>query len=167
MLDAGTIEWHKNQICLNSIPEEPDNYKLGVGSLIFDWDKMEREVKNDMHTISAPRSQRKLHDRDFTVLCSQFKGTRFEQIYNEIASRYKIGRARLMMNLPHNCLSWHVDATPRIHYPLKTQEGCLMVIEDEVLHMPADTWWYADTTLKHTAMNASNEYRIHLVAAIL
>ena len=42
-----------------------------------------------------------------------------------------------------------------------------MVIEDEVLHMPADTWWYADTTLKHTAMNASNEYRIHLVAAIL
>jgi hypothetical protein len=42
-----------------------------------------------------------------------------------------------------------------------------MVIEDEVLHMPENTWWLTQTEhYKHTAFNASTTNRIHLVAVV-
>jgi hypothetical protein len=42
-----------------------------------------------------------------------------------------------------------------------------MVIEDEVKHLEENKWYWTNTVVKHTAFNASSEYRIHLVAAIL
>jgi hypothetical protein len=64
-------------------------------------------------------------------------------------------------------LSWHMDSTPRIHYVIKSQPGCLMVIEDTAKYLPTQTWWHTDTTKKHTAFNGSYEDRIHLVATVL
>ena len=64
------------------------------------------------------------------------------------------------------CLSWHNDSSPRIHYPIKTQDGCLMVIGDEVKHLEQDKWWWTDTTITHTALNGSREERIHLVITL-
>jgi hypothetical protein len=72
-----------------------------------------------------------------------------------------------MASKPKTCLSWHTDSSKRLHYPLKTQEGCFMVIEDEVFHIPKNQWWLTDTVLPHTAFNSSKELRIHLVASIL
>jgi hypothetical protein len=60
-----------------------------------------------------------------------------------------------MKSEPKTCLSWHVDFSTRIHYPMKTQEGCFMVIADEVCHLTENTWWWTDTVLPHTAFNAS------------
>jgi len=42
-----------------------------------------------------------------------------------------------------------------------------MVIDDEVMHIPQNQWWMTDTTKYHTALNGSDQSRIHLVAAIL
>jgi hypothetical protein len=42
-----------------------------------------------------------------------------------------------------------------------------MIIEDEVKHLPANTWWLTNTLVKHTALNASMEDRIHLVASLI
>ena len=78
----------------------------------------------------------------------------------------KVCKFRLMMINPKTCLSWHTDSSPRLHYPIKTQEGCMMIIEDEVFHLNQNTWYMADTTFKHTALNASKEARIHLVVEI-
>jgi len=50
---------------------------------------------------------------------------------------------------------------------MKTQEGCLMIIEDQVKHLEQDSWHWTDTLNKHTAMNASQQDRIHLVATII
>jgi hypothetical protein len=72
-----------------------------------------------------------------------------------------------MKSKPKTCLSWHVDTTPRIHFPIKTQDGCFMVIDNEVQHLTKNTWWWTNTVAPHTAFNASKEDRIHLVAVVL
>jgi len=44
---------------------------------------------------------------------------------------------------------------------------CFMVVGDEVKHLSADHWWYADTTVPHTVFNGSSEPRIHLVFSLV
>ena len=39
---------------------------------------------------------------------------------------------------PRSTLSWHRDPEPRLHIPLITNPGCLMVIDNVAKHMPAD-----------------------------
>lgn len=156
------------QICINTLPEYSDDYTLGRGSLMYDWDKSYIEVQEDgsKRTI-VPKREVPLEESDFNTMCTQFIGTPFEDMYKMLDSKYYLGRVRIMKSDSKSCLSWHKDTSPRMHYPIKTQEGCFMVIEDEVVHMPANTWWLTDTTNNHTAFNASKEERIHIVACIL
>jgi len=168
LLKSNTIEWSTGQICLNSTIDQPDNYKLGVGSLQYDWDKKREEVDpNGLVKQVVPFRDVIIHESEFVILCNQFKNTIFEDIYNTVNTRYKIGRSRLMKSESKTCLSWHMDPGYRLHYPVKTQEGCLMVVQDEVLHLEQNSWWIANTTVPHTAMNASKEFRIHLVFDLL
>jgi hypothetical protein len=168
LLESNIIFWDNGQICLNSTVNQPDNYRFGVGSLRYDWDnKTEKinfagEIKYDV-----PLRHGNLVESDFKVLCTQFKNTLFEDIYNLVSNKYKIGRMRLMKLEPKTCLSWHRDADSRLHYPIKTQKGCLMIIEDEVLFLEKNVWYMTNTKLSHTAINASTESRTHLVIDIL
>lgn len=162
------LSWDSmDQICLNTTADGDDTFEYGTGSLTKDWNNVER-VQNEDGSISqsVPFRNPILNERDFTQLVSVFKNTVFEEIYNTIQDNFTTGRVRLMQSHPQFCMSWHDDASPRLHYPVKTQEGCLMVIGDEVMHLPQDEWWVTDTTNYHTALNSSNESRIHLVAAI-
>ena len=164
------LSWHdgKNQICLNTIAGCEDDYILGTGSLTHDWDNsvvVVDEYGNQKTVIKEKENQ--LHEHDFKILCNQFKGTLFETVYNQLDIRYNLGRVRLMKSKSKTCLSWHTDAQTRIHFPIKTQEGCFMVIGDEVKHLSANTWWRTETKNVHTAFNSSKEDRIHLVAVIL
>jgi hypothetical protein len=121
-----------------------------------------------MTEIVVPRRNIPLSESDFTVLCSQFKNTIFEDMYNALKKEFNIGRVRLMALSPKTCLSWHTDDTNRIHYPLITQPGCFMIIDDEIMHIPQDEWWIASTCATyHTAMNSSVKPRIHLVASLI
>jgi hypothetical protein len=113
--------------------------------------------------IHVPKKKNPLKAVDFTQLCIQFENTIFEDLYNVLCTRYNIGRVRLMKSSPKTCLSWHRDASPRLHFPIKTQEGCFMIINDEVFHIPENTWYITP----RTAMNAIKEDRIHLVVEIL
>lgn len=169
LLSNGSVEWTgSNQICLNTITGHNTDYKKGTGSLNFDWDNAVKVVDEfGNQKINVSPYEVPLKESDFTVLCEQFKGTAFENVYNELTTRYKLGRVRIMKSKPKTCLTWHVDSTPRIHFPIKTQEGCFMIIEDEVKHLPQQTWWSTNTILPHTAFNGSKEDRIHLVAVVL
>jgi hypothetical protein len=168
LLSSNTLNWGiSNQICLNTIPSAPDNFELGTGSLLLDWENSKKEFNNKIKTVMVSEKKDILHETDFTILCDQFKGTIFETLYNMLSKNYILGRVRLMKLDPKTCLSWHVDDTPRLHYPILTQEGCFLVIEDEVMHLPLGKWYMADTTKKHTAFNGTKNSRIHLVAAIL
>jgi hypothetical protein len=168
LIKSETIHWHNGQICLNSTADQPDNFKLGVGSLQYDWDNMSEEIGpiGDI-TYVVPLRDIIIHEYEFIVLCTQFKNTIFEDIYNTVSEKYRIGRARLMKSESKTCLSWHTDPGHRLHYPIKTQEGCSMVIEDEVCHLKQDIWYITSTNHKHTAFNASLESRIHLVFDLL
>jgi hypothetical protein len=157
-----------NQICLTSIPGEEHNCYLGCGSLYYDWDN-KRIIKDDYgnEKIVVDPYKTPMQDRDFSELCTIFKGTTFEDIYYSLKKSYNIGRVRLMKLSPRSTLTWHVDDTIRLHYPIKTQDGCFMIINDEVKYLPENTWWKTNTLEKHTALNASKEDRIHLVVNIL
>lgn len=173
LIDCGKIEWYTtprgntiiDQMCLNSIKGKEDNIHYGRGSLVFDWDNSyySRDGK-----LIAPLRDQKLKENDFTELCNQFKGTLFEEVYNALTTQYNVGRVRIMNSQPKTCLTWHQDNTNRIHYPIKTQAGCLMVIENEVMHLEKNTWYLTETKqIYHTALNSSVEDRIHLVAVVL
>lgn len=166
LLDDKKIWWHQNnndQICINTVPQHENDIHLGRGSLYYDWDN---NYKDDNGKIHVPKRTTVYEEKDFTILCNQFKNTVFENVYNKLVENYNIGRVRIMNIKPKSCLTWHQDNFPRIHFPMKTQEGCFMVIEDEVLHLQKNTWYFTDTTKKHTAFNASKEERLHLVASL-
>lgn len=168
MLTQQRVQWYGNQICLTTLPDFPDDIALGTGSLLYDWDKTEKVV--DVHgntRLIPPKRTMPIKESDFIKLCTRFEGTLFEEVYDYLKTKHAIGRLRIMRSLPKTCLTWHVDETPRLHYPIKTQDSCFMVIENESKHLPQDTWWLTDTRLYHTAFNASYEERIHLVGVIL
>lgn len=169
LISDGVLFWDlRNQMCLNTMPGHEDDYMLGTGSLTHDWDNARVEVdaagveRTVVEKFPNPRKE-----WDFTVLCDQFYGTLFEQAYAALSARYRLGRVRLMKSRSKSCLSWHVDDHVRVHYPLKTQVGCFMVIDEELKHLPQNTWWLTNTLPFHTAFNASKEDRIHLVATVI
>ncbi len=156
--------WNINQICLNTSEENGDNHWEGVGSLGKDWSK----AKTINGALVVPDRKERLKEQDFKFLCNKFKNTVFEYLYNQIINNYQVGRVRLMKLPPHQCLSWHADSTDRLHYPIKTNPKCFMVIEDEIKHLPQNEWWLANTKENyHTVFNGSEEDRIHLVACLL
>lgn len=171
LLESKQIEYYNNkgeidraQICINTIPGQEKNIHFGRGSLIYDWDARYYD-KNGV--LITPERDIPLKEEDFSVLCTQFIGTLFEDVYNSLKEKYHIGRVRIMNTKPKTCLTWHHDNTKRIHYPITTQSGCFMVIEDEIKHLEQNKWYLTDTLKYHTAFNGSNERRIHLVASIL
>jgi len=150
------------------LPSHPDDYLIGTGSLMYDWENKKRIEKSDGTVeYEVPERTNPRHESDFSILCTVFKDSLFEEIYQSIQTKYKLGRIRLMKMKPKTCLSWHMDDCIRIHYPIKTDKGCMMIIDQEVKHMPANTWWQTNTLPYHTAINASKIDRIHLVASVL
>lgn len=156
LMNYHKLRFESNQICLNDIEENSSNVYRGCGSLFFDWIDGKKIRKSE-----------RLDESEFKFLCNQFKETPFEEIYNCLKHSFKIGRIRIMQSKPSTCLSWHIDDTDRIHFPIKTQEGCFMVIEDEIKHLSQNQWWYTHTKHKHTAFNGSLDNRYHFVASVI
>jgi len=132
----------KNQICLTHPPGKPDWF-AGTGPMI--------------------------QNKTFTELNSFFTDTYFEKVYNDINNKYPLGRVRLMLLPGQKCFSLHADMTKRIHLPLITNEQCLMIIDDEVKHLPADGGvWLTNTTRIHTALNGNYNFnRLHILFDLL
>jgi hypothetical protein len=92
-----------------------------------------------------------------------FKGTIFE----EIISKYKITRTRLMWLRPYSCYSMHRDDSPRLHIPLITNDHCFFIFREHGLfNMPTGHAYWVDTQKEHSAMNCSTEWRLHLLGAL-
>ena len=84
---------------------------------------------------------------------------------NSIIRKYDLVRTRVMKMQPKRCYSYHTDTTKRLHIPVQTNEHCFMLIEGHAVHLPLGGVYIADTTQRHTALNASEEVRIHIVGA--
>ena len=109
-----------------------------------------------------------IDESKYTEIVPEFKGTYFEEVYNVIRKHFKLGRVRILLKEPRSTLSWHRDPEPRLHIPIITNPGCLMVIDNVAKHMPADgSVWITNNTKYHNAFNGGEENRIHLVACVL
>ena len=151
---------HFAGISLNQIPGDPDSIKGHKARGIY-WTKPDEtgeEVKRDVS----------IKEYKYTQFIEDFKNTYFKEVYNKLSKRYKLGRVRLLLKEPRSTLSWHRDPEPRLHIPIYTNPGSIMVIESVAKHLPADgSVWVTNNTKYHNAFNGGEESRIHLVACIL
>jgi len=112
--------------------------------------------------------EKKVDENLYTELRPEIKNTYFEKVYDKLSEHFVLGRVRILLLEPRKCLSFHKDPEPRLHVPIISQPGALMIVDDFCTHMPADgTVYYMNTTKYHSALNGSEENRIHLVATIL
>jgi hypothetical protein len=151
---------HFAGIPLNQIPEEPESIKGHNIRGVF-WTKPNstgEEVQRD----------KMIDESKYTEFVEEFKNTYFNDVYEELSKHYKLGRVRLLLKEPRSTLSWHRDPEPRLHIPIVTNPGCLMVIDNIAKHMQADgSVWITNNTKYHNAFNGGEENRIHLVACVL
>lgn len=138
--------------------EKASQLHESCGSLIFDWQAYE---KNPVGRI--PLRKDKLKEQDFTETCDLFKDTYINTVIDRINQKYPIVRGRFMLMKHKSCLTMHVDKTKRIHIPIYTNNDCMMIIDDKICRMPFGKTYLVDTTIPHTALNASKDPRVHLV----
>lgn len=148
------------QLAVQCRPETKDENQLyeSLGSLLLDWDNFDSTIHDKVQQRANPLKQWM-----FTKLCDLFKGTYIEEVVNIVNAYKPVIRTRIMQNKPKTCLSIHEDPTPRIHIPLITNDHCFMVVGNQVLHLPYGGIYLVDTTVMHTAVNASLKKRTHMV----
>ena len=151
---------HFGAICLTRVPGDPDSIKDNKARGLY-WtkpDKSGKEVSRDFA----------INENAYTELVPEFKNTYFEKVIKVISSKYKLGRVRILLKQPRSTLSWHRDPEPRLHIPIITNPGSIMVIDNVAKHLPADgSVWITNNTKYHNAFNGGEENRIHLVACVL
>lgn len=141
-----------------------NKFSDAVGSLDWDYSRWTEEQRRTGE-YPPPRT-RKVAEQDFNKIVPELNGLYLYEVLKHLQYKFNIGRTRLMLSKPKTCLSWHHDSTYRIHIPIFTQEGCIMVWENCTIHMPEGSLYWADTTKLHTAFNGSFKERIHLVATV-
>ena len=151
---------HFAGISLNQIPDDPDSIKGSNVRGVY-WTKPDSSGKEVSRDVEIDESK-------YTKFVEDYKNTYFKEVYEELKKRYKLGRVRLLLKEPRSTLSWHRDPEPRLHIPIYTNPGCLMVIDKVAHHMPADgSVWVTNNLKYHNAFNGGEKNRIHLVACVL
>ena len=147
-------------ISLNQIPGDPDSIKGENVKGIY-WTKPDSSGKEKVRA-------KKINEAAYTEFVDDLKDTYFKEVYDELSKKYKLGRVRLLLKEPRSTLSWHRDPEPRLHIPIYTNPGAIMVIDKRAEHMPADgSVWVTNNIKYHNAFNGGEENRIHLVACVL
>ena len=150
---------HFGAISLNRVPNdessiEGNNVRGKYWTIADDTGK---EVSRDID----------IDESKYTELVPEFEDTYFKEVYETLKSKFKLGRVRLLLKEPRSTLSWHKDPEPRLHIPIVTNKGCMMVIENVAKHLPANGSVYITNNIKyHNAFNGGEENRVHLVACL-
>jgi hypothetical protein len=146
-------------ILLNQIPEDPDSIKGENVKGVY-WTKPDSSGKE------AVRAKR-IDETKYTEFVKDLEDTYFKEVYDILSKKFKLGRVRILLKEPRSTLSWHRDPEPRLHVPIITNPGCIMVIEEVAKHLPADgSAWVTNNVKYHNFFNGGEEDRIHLVACL-
>lgn len=136
------------------------------------WLRREVDDGSDTADSASARYVEEAHEdivdeAEFSELAPEFSDTYFAHVFDELRSRFVIGRMRVLSKDVYNCNSWHRDPEPRLHIPIITNPGSLFVVNHHCTHLPADgSVYFTDTRGYHTAMNGGPGPRVHLVAAL-
>ncbi len=151
---------HFAGISLNQIPGNPESIKGNNVRGIY-W------TRPDSTGVEVQRES-KIDEEKYTEFVDEFKNTYFKEVYDQLTKKFKLGRVRLLLKEPRSTLSWHRDPEPRLHIPIYTNPGAIMVVDSVAKHMPADgSVWITNNTKYHNAFNGGEENRVHLVACVL
>ncbi len=146
-------------ISLNQIPGDPSSIKGENVKGVY-WTKPDGSGKEVLRAKA-------INEKDYTEFVKDLEDTYFKEVYDVLSKRFKLGRVRILLKEPRSTLSWHRDPEPRLHIPIITNPGCIMVIENVAQHLPADGSAYITNNLKyHNAFNGGEENRVHLVACL-
>ena len=151
---------HFGAIPINRIPGDAESIEGNNvrGKYWTIADETGKEVSRDIE----------IDESKYTELVPEFENTYFKEVYETLKKRFKLGRVRLLLKEPRSTLSWHKDPEPRLHIPIITNKGCMMVIDNVAKHMPADgTVTITNNTKFHNFFNGGEQARIHLVACVL
>ena len=147
-------------ISLTQIPGQPDSIVGSKARGVF-WTKPDttgKEVKRDVM----------INESLYSEFINEYKDTYFKEVFDKLSLKYKLGRVRILLKEPRTTLSWHRDPEPRLHIPIITNPGAIMVVDNIAKHLPADgSVWITNNTKYHNAFNGGEENRIHLVACVL
>ena len=157
--DGGGIS-HFGAICLTRKPGDPESIKGHKARGLY-WTKPDKSGKEVSRDVG-------INEEEYSEFISDYENTYFKEVFDTLSKKYKLGRVRILLKEPRSTLSWHRDPEPRLHIPIITNPGCLMVIDNVAKHMPADgSVWITNNTKYHNAFNGGEENRIHLVACVL
>ena len=147
-------------ISLTQIPDDPDSIKGHNARGVF-WTKPDSTGKEVSRDVSV-------EEEKYSEFIDEYKNTYFKEVYDTLSKHYNLGRVRILLKQPRSTLSWHRDPEPRLHIPIITNPGCIMVIDNVAKHMPADGHaWITNNTKYHNFFNGGEEDRIHIVACVL
>ena len=147
-------------ISLTQIPGNPDSIKGHKARGVF-WTKPDGSGKEVIR-------DKMIDEAAYSEFIDDYKKTYFKEVFDVLSSKYKLGRIRILLKEPRSTLSWHRDPEPRLHIPIITNPGSIMVIDNVAKHLPADgSVWITNNTKYHNAFNGGEENRIHLVACVL
>jgi hypothetical protein len=101
-------------------------------------------------------------EEEFTTLLFDIPYT------NSIIKELGMHRTRVLKLFPKQCYTYHKDPTKRIHIPLISNESCFLIVDKELIQLPADgSYHLIDTTQLHTSINAhGRKERIHIVGCV-
>tara|TARA_B100000073_G_scaffold344499_1_gene351441 strand:- start:2402 stop:2995 length:594 start_codon:yes stop_codon:yes gene_type:complete len=151
---------HFGAISINRVPNDVSSVEGNNvrGKYWTIADETGKEVSRDVD----------IDESKYTELVPEFENTYFKEVYEVLRRRFKLGRVRLLLKEPRSTLSWHKDPEPRLHIPIVTNKGCMMVIENVAKHMPADgTATITNNKKFHNFFNGGEQARVHLVACVL
>ena len=147
-------------ISLTQIPGDPDSIQGNKARGVY-WTKPDKSGKEVVRDQTIDESA-------YCEFIKDYENSYFKYVYDVLSTKYKLGRIRILLKEPRSTLSWHRDPEPRLHIPIITNPGCIMVIDNVAQHMPADgSVWITNNTKYHNAFNGGEENRIHLVACVL
>ena len=156
--DAGVTNF--GAISLTQIPGDPESIKGSNARGVY-WTKPDQTGNEVIRDIN-------IKEEEYSEFVKEYENTYFKEVYDKLSLKYKLGRVRILLKQPRSTLSWHRDPEPRLHIPIITNPGCIMVINNVAYHMPADgSVWITNNTKYHNAFNGGEEDRIHLVACVL
>ena len=147
-------------ISLTQIPGDPDSIKGHNARGVF-WTKPDSSGKETIRDLQIDESA-------YSEFITEYKDTYFKEVYDVLSSKYKLGRVRILLKQSRSTLRWHREPEPRLHIPIITNPGAIMVVDNVAKHLPADgSVWITNNTKYHNAFNGGEEDRIHFVACVL
>ncbi len=138
-----TVKFEKNQIICQTLNDDIDNWRSGIGRI----DELEET-----------------EERKYSRINSSLKGTYLEKLITQ----HSAYRTRIMMMPPRQCYSVHADPSQRIHIPIVTNDQCWMIWPkfNSCNQLLTHRAYLTDTTKPHTFINGGTEDRIHIVMCV-